>query len=104
DGTETFYDIVRVYNDHFRASMDVTIYPNPATNENLHLRIQTGDDHTPINIRVFDLKGKVHYSRTMNSSLNMDEQILPDERMIPGVYFMVIQQGDDTKKKKIVIR
>ncbi|MEO9873016.1 MAG: hypothetical protein ABJF63_21205, partial [Ekhidna sp.] len=47
DGTETFYDIVRVYNDHFRASMDVTIYPNPATNENLHLRIQTGDDHTP---------------------------------------------------------
>ena len=104
DGTETLHDIIKVYNDYQRATMDVTVYPNPASSENLNLRISTGDNHTSINVRIVDLNGRIHYQRTFNGSLSLDERVQPEFRMIPGIYYMIVQQGDLIKKQKIVIR
>ena len=104
DGTETLHDIIKVYNDYFKATMDITVYPNPATSENLNLQVSTGDNHTPINVRIIDLNGRVYYQRAFNGSLNLDERVQPALRMIPGIYFMLVQQGDQIKKQKIVIR
>lgn len=104
DGTETLYEIVKVYNDFFRASMDITVYPNPATRENISLKISTGDNHTPIQIRIIDQSGKVHYQRVLNGGLSIDERLNPGSTMIPGIYYMIVNQGDQIKRQKIVIR
>ena len=37
-------------------------------------------------------------------ALMLDEKLVPSRRMIPGIYFMVVQQGKGVKKHKIVIK
>lgn len=104
DGAQTLYEIVKVYNDYHRASMEITVYPNPATVDNLRLRISSGDSHTPINVRLIDQTGKTHYQRTLNSSLDFDEKVDPDLNMVPGIYYMIVTQGDQIQRQKIIIK
>lgn len=104
DGTESYFEIVTLFNDEYRSSIELTVYPNPARSDNLRIRISTGDDHTPIEVKLIDLEGKVHYQRVLNSSLNLDERIEPNGALIPGVYFMILEQGNHISKKKVIIR
>ncbi len=105
DGTEAYFDILFLYNDAYQPTMQAIIYPNPGTSDNLNLRLSTGDANTPIAVKIIDMNGRLHYHKVLNGgSFTLDMKIVPETRMESGLYFMLVQQGDQIKKEKIFIR
>ncbi|MEO1256636.1 MAG: T9SS type A sorting domain-containing protein, partial [Bacteroidota bacterium] len=104
DGVESFYEIIQLFNDYFQKNMEATIYPNPATSDNIRLRVLSGDDHTPVSIRIIDLNGNIYFEEIIEASLNF-EQKLESSRSIPGgLYFMIITQGKQSIKEKLIVK
>ena len=103
DGTTTQNEDPEVDNDFLMVSMAATVYPNPARSENLNISISSGDNHTPIILEIVDLTGQVFYRSTIDSALRFDTKIVPDRKMRPGLYFMLIKQGNNTFQQKVVI-
>lgn len=104
DGAEEIHPVIRVTNDFHRSSIDVIFYPNPATIENMRVRILSGDDHTPIMLKVVDLTGRVYLDKQIEGTLLYEDKMIPSKRMIPGLYFLTIRQGSNTTKTKILIK
>ena len=103
DGTQKYHKIVRVDNDLIRADMKTSVYPNPATPNNMRLRISTGDDHTSINVKMTDQTGKVFFKKELKGSLTLDQKLVPNQNMTPGLYFLEVQQGKNVNFEKIII-
>ncbi|MEP1096565.1 MAG: T9SS type A sorting domain-containing protein [Cyclobacteriaceae bacterium] len=104
DGAFEYSNIVRIVNDFVRKEISVTTYPNPTTPENLNVRFESGDDHTAVSLKIVDLTGQVYYSKMIDGALGFDKAILPRQNMTPGIYFLIIVQGESVSKQKIVIR
>lgn len=104
DGAFEIHPIIRIVNDSFSVGMEATIYPNPATGDNLNIRLSTGDDHTMIYIKIIDITGKEYYRKGFEGGLVLDEKIDPSVKMLPGMYFMIIEQGDNILKEKVIIQ
>lgn len=104
DGSEELHGIIQIQNNFERAGINAFPYPNPATIDNLNIRIISGDDHSKINVKITDMTGKTYYQKQFNGSLGVDIPIRTTQRMIPGIYFLTVEQGGNINKKKIVIR
>jgi hypothetical protein len=104
DGAEEIHPLIRVDNDFYRSGIDITFYPNPASPENMNLRIQSGDDHTPLIVRIIDLTGQTFFQAEVSSSLIYDKKIIPFKRMSSGVYLIKVTQGNNVAHQKIVIK
>jgi hypothetical protein len=78
----------------------VKIYPNPAKNK-ISLQVQ-GFDPGIIQVKITDTKGKL--CRQDNRLLtNGREEIAMFLSLIPGIYFVSLNQKDKVVKKKLVI-
>ena len=104
DGASENHMIIRIVNNSFKVGMQATVYPNPATNDDLNVKILSGDDHTPIIMKVVDILGKEYYLNEIEGSLSVDQKIESKEKMLPGMYFIIIKQGDNIINEKILIR
>ncbi|NQZ76692.1 MAG: T9SS type A sorting domain-containing protein, partial [Ekhidna sp.] len=104
DGTETNHGIRMVYNDRVQAVMDITIYPNPGTSENLRLRISSGDNHTPISVSIIDLNGAVRYKSVIDGALSVDQQLEMYDELSSGIYYLLVEQGSQVSRKKLIIK
>jgi len=104
DGAFEFHPIIQVENNLFEVAIEAMIYPNPATNENLNVRITSGDGFSPISIRLVDIAGKAYYQDQISGAFSIDQKILPTLRMVPGLYFMIVSQGTRVVKEKVIIR
>ena len=78
----------------------VNIYPNPAKNK-ISLQVQ-GFDPGIIQVKITDTKGKLcrHDNRLLT---NGREEIAMFLSLIPGIYFVSLNQKDKVVKKKLVI-
>ncbi|MEO9485384.1 MAG: DUF2341 domain-containing protein [Ekhidna sp.] len=103
DNTEYMYETILVDNND-GTTMSAYVYPNPAREENFNVRIISVDRHTPVSIKIVDLRGNVYYSKTIEDGSNFDNKILPEQSMVEGIYFMIVTQGDQVQKSKVVIK
>ncbi|MEP5614175.1 MAG: T9SS type A sorting domain-containing protein, partial [Cyclobacteriaceae bacterium] len=104
DGAFEYSNVARIVNDFVKKEISVTTYPNPTTPENLNVRFASGDDHTAVSLKIVDLTGQIYYSKTIDGALGFDKAILPRQNMTPGIYFLIIVQGESVSEQKIVIR
>ncbi|WP_462248297.1 DUF2341 domain-containing protein [Ekhidna sp.] len=103
DNTEHTYATILVDNND-GVSMSAYVYPNPAREDNFNIRILSVDRHTPITIKVIDLRGNIYFSKVIEDGSNFDSKILPEQNMVEGIYFMIVEQGNQTHKSKVIIK
>ncbi|MEP0986936.1 T9SS type A sorting domain-containing protein [Ekhidna sp.] len=104
DGAEELLPIIQVDNDSKLKGILISTYPNPATSENLNIRILSGDDHTLMNMRIVDMSGRLYAEKQYEGTLLVDEKIKTERRMVPGIYFMMVEQGGNIQSHKIIIK
>lgn len=104
DGSEEFHSLIQVNNDFYRADINITFYPNPASSDNMNLKILSGDDHTPMSVKVIDLTGQTYFQEEINPSILYDEKVIPTRRMASGIYLIKVVQGTNVSEQKIIIK
>jgi uncharacterized protein (DUF2141 family) len=82
--------------------MDINLYPNPTTSENINLEIINSSEGSS-NIKIFDLTGRVLYSTTAEVKMNSDILPIKTESLKPGVYAVEVIQGLHRVVKRLVI-
>lgn len=89
-----------------QAEMEFTvdIYPNPAREGNINLRVVGGGD-APVKVRIVDQLGRDLYSNTFNTSaLAAGQQLAVPASGQGGIYFLMINQGQRQVRRKVVIQ
>ena len=85
-------------NDSTTESKDSTefdLYPNPATNDRVY--VTTGNDFGK-DITVYDIFGKVVLrDRIKTNELNIS-------KLVPGVYFLQVDERNKTMTRKLVVK
>ncbi len=104
DGAFEYSKVIKIENDFIRKGIESKIYPNPTTPDNLNLSVSSGDNHTPMIVRIVNLSGQVFYTKQFEGEVNFDDKIIPARTMKSGLYFLIVKQGDNISRKKIVIR
>lgn len=76
------------------------VYPNP-TQENTYLQF-IAISETALFINVYDIAGKLVYSKDILTQLGSNNIMLPTHQLETGVYFISLKQGAYTKQLKFV--
>ena len=104
DGKSEIHETLLLTNDFVRRGIEAIIYPNPGSAANLRLKLSSGDDHTNVEVRIVDVSGKVYFKKSFNGDLNVDEKLQVGDKMVKGVYFVEIIQGENVKRQKLIIK
>ena len=64
-----------------------------AVADELNIQIISGDDHTPIEITLVDLDGKVVLQKSIQATFNLDHKLMQNGELKSGVYMATIKQG-----------
>ncbi|WP_425390837.1 T9SS type A sorting domain-containing protein [Ekhidna sp.] len=104
DGADELLPIIQVSNDYQLKGILISSYPNPTQQDNLNVRIQTGDDHTQVSLKIVDMSGRSYVETEFNGALLIDEKLTVTRKMTPGIYFLMVQQGSNIQKHKILIK
>lgn len=103
NGDSELHNIIRVRNDYVMNGIVASTYPNPTSVSNLNLRIVSGDDHSPIGVRIVDLLGKTYFEISIEAALITNQKLSLAEGLKSGVYFLVVEQAGLVGRHKIVI-
>lgn len=96
------YSQVIVVTAKERASLPLTVYPNPVTNQEVNVRFDNLQAEK-VTITISDLNGRTVMQQTTNAArdLNLD---LKGANLKPGIYLLNAQAGLQTAHQKIVIQ
>ena len=76
------------------------ISPNPVSSNEINISL----DFTPIdNLKLFDLKGKLLFSKSLKGEIITREYTLDISFLNPGVYFLQLDNGSNQRTEKIII-
>lgn len=103
DGASEMHKIIHVYNDFYYDGINVTVYPNPVQSSDANVRIMSGDDHTPFELTIVNLDGRVLMKRTLKASTYLDQKLMQDLVLEAGVYLVTFKQGDKITTKRLII-
>jgi len=79
---------------------NITIYPNPAEGENIHILFPAVEE--TVNIKITDVNGRLVISR--DEYVRSSEVIqLPIAKMCSGIYFVIVTSGDFTSSQKLIL-
>jgi hypothetical protein len=105
DGVYETFPAVVVYNDLVQKGLDFRMIPNPTTAEAINFVLTTGDDHTPVFIRMTDVSGRIVLDTAITPvELKLGESLHPTMHLNPGVYFISAIQGEDVRIQKLIIQ
>lgn len=105
DGTSETFPPKVVYNDLVQNGLDFRMVPNPTTGDAINFVLTTGDDHTPIFIRMTDVSGRIVINKSITpAELKLGGSLNPTIDMSPGVYFISAIQGEEVRIQKLIIR
>jgi hypothetical protein len=84
-------------------SLDLTLYPNPTTSDNLHVRFHSTEPNS-INVRLYDLSGRLirqqeTFAGTGEQSLVLDIATLP-----AGTYFIRLHNGRESGIARFMVQ
>lgn len=104
DGAEELLPIIQVSNDFKLKGILISTYPNPTSQDNLNVRIQSGDDHSKVGVKIVDMAGRSYYDHQFDGALIIDEKLNITQKMSSGLFFMIVEQGGSIKRHKILIK
>ncbi len=103
DGKFEYSDLRSVYFSSQR-NLKNGIFPNPSNGQILWIEFE-GEYTDPLNWTIFDAQGRLIIAGNLNAVNGVYEKrnLLKDIRLESGIYFVSIQQGDQTTTKKLII-
>lgn len=88
--------------------MNVTVFPNPLTaNENLSLQVESKSESSqePVHVSLFNMMGRSFYDKTFEATeVAQAVPVAPQEKLLKGIYIMVIKQGETTIRQRVIIK
>jgi predicted esterase len=80
------------------------VYPNPLSgDQSINIQME-GENTSPIIVEMVNMMGEGYYEKIFNAQeLNEGSAIVPHKHMQHGVYILIIRQGDQQVKKRIVV-
>lgn len=80
-------------------------YPNPTNQDEINLRLSTGDELAPVDIRIIDLNGRVFYSNQLiPDDLSNNYKLDIREKLADGVYMILIRQREQSQQIRLMIK
>ena len=101
DGESTYSKVI-VLDFDGSAPIDINLYPNPTSSENINLEIINSTEGSA-SIKIFDLTGRVLYSANAEIKAKSVYQPIKSESLKPGVYAVEVIQGLQRVVKRLVI-
>lgn len=101
DGTFTFSKITVVHFNDIDVAKGAVLYPNPASQNHLYLRVQKTD--APVSITCFDLTGRVIDATTEKTTAD-EYRVHFRQTLTAGIYLFKIKIGTDEYLEKVVIQ
>jgi len=97
------YVVTGVEADENLGEFAAYVYPNPASHDNLYLKLETPSD-ADAEFNLIDLSGKKVFSKVISGSKanGVHKMNFPQDTM-PGLYIVVIQQGDIMVQRKLIV-
>ena len=85
---------------------DVLMFPNPSEGGSFTLRIRGMQPNSVVSIKLIDMVGKVHLQQFVEarSLAGSGLRLSPSGSLPAGLYFVNIQQGENTFQKKLIVR
>jgi predicted esterase len=84
-------------------SFRVSIFPNPASQDNINVEIKT-NMRSPIFIQLVDMNGRKILSTSIEAdALENTIKLAPPENLNNGIYVLLVNQGRSVKREKIII-
>jgi hypothetical protein len=97
-------DVQVVSADELQAEERIAIYPNPSPLNELKIKIEDGEDK-PVRVRIVDFNGRPRYDKEFSyTSVREGVSLESKETMPNGLYLMVVEEGNKTTKKLVIIR
>jgi hypothetical protein len=84
-------------------SFSVDIYPNPTTQDNIHLAVKTVMDD-PIMIHLIDPVGKTLTQKILDRADAGDVTLFTEVSLRPGVYFIEVVQRHAAIRQRVIIK
>lgn len=105
DGTRNIHAPITVNNEGYKSGLEVSVFPNPTNTNNVNLRFVSGDEHSIIQVSLFDLSGNlVHIEQIMPNLGLSDLHLNLNSSIQSGIYLVAIQQGNNKVIKRLSIR
>jgi len=80
----------------------VSIYPNPSATGNFNISLTTNTENK-IAVNVYDVLGKVVYSSSFTSKLGSNNINVSLKDNYKGMYFVKLENGDNSITKKLIV-
>jgi fibronectin type 3 domain-containing protein/predicted esterase len=91
-------------NDDVDVALQYSLYPNPASSDNVNLKVITAN-REEILVKVIDVLGKEHYVNSFTvEELRNSVKISPRNEFRAGVYYLLLKQKSIFKEIKFIIR
>lgn len=105
DSTISYSKGIVIENDNRMPVLVSHAYPNPSEGEQFELSILTSNDVDEIQVEVFDVLGKVVYTKGFASTEVMHTNLViePKDPFEVGIYQVLITQGNKTSKHKLMV-
>lgn len=97
-------DIILLENKQQLVRLDYSLFPNPTNKSNININISSPDSDRSIQVSVYDLYGRRFYSRRYDAQvINTDKNIRIVQPMQSGIYVIIVEQGDEVVKKRLMV-
>ncbi len=105
DGTEKYSKVVSVNADDIYKLAEVTLFPNPATNDNINIRLMSMDADSEVTVTIMDMMGRVVLEEVFDAVTLMEGQrIKPTHGLGVGTYIVNIKQGSQVVRQRLIIQ
>ena len=100
DGSFEYSEIISVKNN----SATFNVYPNPSDGISININI-SGDRNEEVMVSIYDIKGREMFSKNIFKS---DEEntfvLLPENKLSPGVYMIVVKNDFEIEHQSLVVK
>lgn len=80
-------------------------YPNPTNQDEIFIRLSSGDELAPVEISIVDLNGRILYNSEVNpGDLRNSYQLNVKDKLANGVYMILVSQRDQNQQLRLMIR
>lgn len=105
DGQYEMFNPISVNNEQFRSGLELTLFPNPTNESNINIQLATGDENSPIQLKIFDVMGHLIHTDTLEPTLGISTHaVYVNNRLDLGVYHVVVQQANNQQIQRLIIK
>ncbi len=101
-----YSETILVDNRDASVTFDMNVYPNPTDQGNININLITGDETSPVLISIYDLNGRAYFNKQISPEelIRNEYQLSLPQQISRGAYLIRIQQRDDVKLRRLMIR